>query len=171
MARRVCWALCITIGLGLCLGPLGGCSRRIRFAVRGIVKDAANGSSLRGVSISLKADATSGPIPHMYKGPHPTPALPMRTDERGLFEVSLQDVDQVVISLRPRWNLVLTKEGYETVRVDISPDPTNLPAKRAVIRVIVEMRKEPNAEALRERGRERLKVGSWIESRTEPIGE
>ena len=141
MARRVCWALCITIGLGLCLGLLGGCSRRIRFAVRGIVKDAADGSSLRGVSISLKASATSEPIPHMYTGPQPTPALPMRTDERGLFEVSLQDVDQVVISLRPQWNLVLTKEGYHTETIDISPDPKKLPGSRpGQIRVICYLR-------------------------------
>ena len=151
----------ILVVVAFCL-LFGSCSRLLRYTVVGHVSDADTDRCLSGVEIRLNERIARAPRLERYGPPRTQPILPVTVGEQGDFRFTVFRDNHTALRGGLLWSLVLTKEGYETVRVDISPDPTNLPGKRALIRVIVEMRKVPNAETLRERGRERLKVGALI---------
>lgn len=127
--------------VALTLGVIPGCSSRIYFNLFGIVKDASDGGLLEGVEISIKG--RSDQRPGVDYTPETEPAQPVTTILDGQFRIKLSSIDRSIIAATPRWELVLSKDGYVTEVVDISPNPHKLPGSSpGQIRVIVYLRPE-----------------------------
>ena len=93
----------------LVTGGLSGCQRIYSFDVIGVVR-AVDGQPLSDVQVSLKARS-------VYKS-----QFPVGTGPDGKFNAQFQVLDGEFYPDRlPQWELELSKDGYETVRVDISP--------------------------------------------------
>ena len=93
----------------LVTGGLSACQRIYSFHVSGVVR-ANDGGPLSGVQVGLKARS-------IYNSP-----FPVNTGPDGKIDAQFQVLESEFYADRlPQWELELSKGGYETVRVDISP--------------------------------------------------
>jgi hypothetical protein len=88
---------------------VSGCQFSYPFEISGVAR-ATDGSPLPGVSVTLNAGSVS------------ESSFPVVTEPDGTFKarVRIGDIEFMKEEL-PKWSLELSKDGYETATVDISP--------------------------------------------------
>jgi hypothetical protein len=95
------------VGLFLVVA-VSGCQFAYPFEFSGVVR-AADGRPLPGVSVTLNA------------GNVRESSFPVVTGADGTFEARVRIGDIEFMGKLPKWSLELTKDGYETATVDVSP--------------------------------------------------
>src|SRR4051794_26553441 len=99
-------------GLVLVLGA-SGCQYSYPFEISGVVRGAADGAPLTGVTATLQAGGIR------------ESSFPVVTGPDGSVRASFRVADsQFMRGELPKWTLVLTKEGYEDQALDVSPTHT-----------------------------------------------
>lgn len=108
--RTASYGIAIVFGGLLLIVGMSGCQYAYRFEISGVVNDAANGTSLAGVSVMLKS------------GGHTVTPFPVITGPDGKYHASfkVRDGDFMRDKL-PEWSLVFSKDGYEDETLDVSP--------------------------------------------------
>jgi hypothetical protein len=90
---------------------VSGCSYSYPFEMSGVVKDAASGAPLAGVSVTLEAGLCSSDNP-----------FPVVTQPDGTFSANFRVYDGDFMGNRlPKWSLTLSREGYADLTIDVSP--------------------------------------------------
>jgi hypothetical protein len=93
----------------LFLVSVGGCQFSYPFELSGVVR-ATDGAPLPGVTVTLKAGGIS-------ESP-----FPLVTGDDGTFKGNFRIADREFMRDElPTWSLKLSKDGYESATVDVSP--------------------------------------------------
>jgi hypothetical protein len=107
-----------------------GCHRVYPFELRGGVRSAADGSPLAEVTVMLRVGGIVGGTPS-----------PVVTGADGTFNVSFRVADiEFMRDKLPRWSLVLSKEGYDNLTIDVSPTQEPKSSRTTTISVDVKLR-------------------------------
>src|SRR5579863_1943927 len=97
----------LLIMLGIC-----GCQVSYSYVLHGVVKNATDGSPVRGVRVTLKANR----VTHQTGFPFDTSA-----DRKFRAKFSISDQEFPLDGTLPKWSLVLSKGAFHDEEVDISP--------------------------------------------------
>jgi hypothetical protein len=114
----------------LLLISLSGCQRSYSYVLHGVVKIAADGSTLAGVVVTVNADGVS----------HQT-GFPFTTNGDGKFRARF-DINEREFSegkIR-KWSLTLSRDGFEDEEVDISPTQEPSGGNEVQIEVVAYLR-------------------------------
>jgi hypothetical protein len=124
--------------------------------VVGLVKDATTGEGLEGAQIAILSRATNNAE---YGDGRPTLVVERRREPAGVptgvsnnasrgptsnnngeFAFELEELDRNIVRYRPVWELVITKDGYQSETIDISPPRNRVWDSGTVIRIIAYLR-------------------------------
>jgi len=110
MRQKLRYCATAVAGLLLIIG-VSGCQYNYPFEISGVVRNAADGAPLAGVSVTIRADGIRGESP-----------FPVITGPDGTFKARFEvgDIEFMRDEL-PQWSLTLSKDGYQDATLDISP--------------------------------------------------
>ncbi len=107
---------------------LEGCSATVRWHVVVDVID-VDGRPLQDARIVLRhkpARHVWGEVGPAMQKPNVIPAMPWFTSQRGRAEFTIEWSNWAIEDERPVWTVVISKEGFESIALDISPDVDHL---------------------------------------------